>query len=98
VHILPPVAGSAGVSGSTTTPQLLPAAIEPAKASQATITMRYMPGVLKNSIIQKMESQQGKYKVVAQYEVLHAINVDERNIKLELVCRQVALDAPEPKE
>jgi hypothetical protein len=57
-----------------------------------------MPGLLENFIIQRIESQRGGHTVKAQYVVQRVTNVDGRDRILELACRQVALDAPNPKE
>lgn len=68
MHILQPVAGPVGLSGSTTTMQYfaqhVPAAIEPT-ASEAMIRIRYIPGVHHS----KEESQHSVYNAVAQYVV-----------------------------
>jgi hypothetical protein len=58
-----------------------------------------MPGLLENFIIQRIESQRGGHTVKAQYGVQRVVtNVDGWDRILELACRQVALDAPNPKE
>jgi head-tail adaptor len=65
------------------------------------ITIRWMPGMNQNGNwvnlsgqfrIQRLESWQGSYQVVAVYEVQGVLNADERNWKVTLACIALGLN------
>lgn len=108
ISILQPVRAGYSTSGTQTvlTPFAIyvPAEISPAAArdivrsgqtvtqTEIPITMRWMPGIQSNFIIQRLESQNGVYTVQAQYIVKGILNVDERNRKMTLVCLGIGLN------